>query len=100
MKKPKKVIVGEKKDPPIRTSIVAPTEQLGIVSVSHFQSVKQSIDYQSADAGYTLRINCIDDPKVIRKAIRRAERIVESALVDKVEQQQQLLRALAEKNRK
>lgn len=80
-------------------TIVAPSQEIGIVRISHTQGIKQSINYQSADASYTATIACHDNPKEVRKTIKRAEKLVESALVDKVTQQTRLLKSLGNQNR-
>lgn len=69
---------------------------VGHVKIIHVQSIKQSLNYQSAEASYGLEVTVIDGDFSIRKGIKRAERLVEEALVSKFEKQGRLLKALAE----
>lgn len=70
---------------------------LGELVVTHHQQVKQSLDYQSADAGYSIQFSCKEDE--FEDKLMRVELLIEEALGRKVEQQNKLLRALGSKNR-
>ena len=57
--------------------------------------MKRSADYQSAEVSYGIELMVENSPWEIRKAIKKAERIVEDALVIKMNQQVKLLNTMA-----
>jgi hypothetical protein len=61
--------------------------------------VRQSSNYQSAEATYGIEIPCDNNPKAIKAAQKQAEEFVENALVKKLKQQQQLLAGLGAANK-
>ena len=67
----------------------------GFVTLRHGQGVKLSRNYQSADVTYSAEIVVRDNPKQIRKGLRRLESIIEAPLVQKVQEQHELLNKLA-----
>jgi hypothetical protein len=66
------------------------------VEIWHTQEIKQSANWQSASASYGCKIIVADNDKSITEGIKRAEEIVEGALVEKASQQKELLRKLGE----
>lgn len=76
------------------TTIKPTIAPLGLVEVYHSQDVKQSGNYQSAGCTYGVKIICRDTPKDITAAITRAETIVETALISKLEDHKKLLTQL------
>lgn len=64
---------------------------IGVAVITHHQSIKQSLNYQSIEAGYTVTVTAPDDDKEIGKTIRRAEMLVEEAIEPKAREQAQLL---------
>lgn len=69
------------------------------VKIWHTQSVRQSSNYQSAEASYGVEMIVPNTRKAIRKGIHRCEAIVEDPMTEKVTQQQTLLGSLAAVNR-
>lgn len=67
----------------------------GVIEITHSQSIKQSLNYQSADVSYGVRLRVEDNDKVVKKAVERAEELVEDNLVQKFKEQQDMLRAIA-----
>jgi len=61
------------------------------IKISHGQTVKQSANYQSADASYSVELIVDDSPSTIKAGIKRAEEIVEEAMAHKVTQQRKFL---------
>ena len=64
------------------------------VKIIHFQSVKQSANYQSADCSFGVEIMVENNDKAIQRGIDRAETIVEERLVAKLDTHRKLLRKL------
>lgn len=64
------------------------------VRISHGQSFKQSKDWQSTDASYSVTIEVEDLPEAIERGFKRVERLVENALIKKSEQQRRFLNSL------
>lgn len=67
------------------------------VKVIHHQTIRQSHNYQSAEVSYGIEIPCDNDELSIKKAYRKAESLVESVLVKKLQQQKELLNGLSGK---
>lgn len=65
------------------------------VEITHSQSIRQNVAYQSAEFHYGVKLHCADDPESITKAIRRAERIVERAALPKFHEQAKILNQMA-----
>jgi hypothetical protein len=65
------------------------------VEIWHTQDVKLSQNYQSASASYGVKLIVADDEEAIKAGIKRAELIVEEPLVEKVNQQRELLKGLS-----
>jgi len=70
------------------------------VRITHTQSVKQSISYQTGDVTYGIELTVSDSPKEIQEGILRCERIVENALGEKLPEMQDLLKKLGSVNSK
>lgn len=65
-------------------------EKVGkVTKITHSQSIRQSLNYNSADCSYVVEIECKEGE--VLKTIARAEKIVEKALVPKAKEQQDLL---------
>ena len=79
---------------PQRTTNVA-SVGLGIVKITHHQSIRQSHNYQSAEVSYGIEIHCHDDEDEIEKIITRCEETVEQALLVKFKEQGKLLNTLS-----
>lgn len=75
------------------TTTVTKTSE-GMVELFHSQGIKQSANYQSADVTYGVKMQVPDNDKAIKAGLRRAESIVEDALVLKVREQRKVLSAL------
>ncbi len=69
----------------------------GIIELTHFQSVKQSINYNSADCSYGAKIRVKDDPKQIKAAIKRLETLIEDRLSTKFVEQRDVLESISGK---
>lgn len=57
------------------------------VNISHGQSFKQSLNYQTAEASYHITREVADDPESIQSGFQRLERIVEKRLTRKMKAQ-------------
>lgn len=79
----------------VTTVTPATDPRIGVVTVHHHQSIKQNVNYQSAELGYGITITCVNDQEEIRKTIRRSERIVEHAMLPKFKEQGALLNTLS-----
>ena len=62
----------------------------------HSQEIKVSANYQSASSTYGVKLIVDDSEDAIRKGIKRAEGLVEAPLVEKVQQQRELLANLGQ----
>ncbi len=67
-----------------------------VVSIHHSQSIKLSANWQSAGCTYGVTVEVEDDDEAIQAGIARAEELVESPLVAKIEQQKELLANLGQ----
>jgi hypothetical protein len=63
----------------------------GEVLVHFSQSIKQSLNYQSAEVNIGITLPVENSDRAIRKGFRRAERLIEAPLVSKFREQQELL---------
>jgi hypothetical protein len=70
---------------------VTPGVLPGTAVLHHHQSVKQSMNWQSAEASYGLTITVPDNAKAIKAYALRAERLVEDLLTQKFRQHRKLL---------
>ncbi len=66
------------------------------VKLSHGQSIKQTHNYQSAEASFSAELVVENDSKSVRKGYRRLVQIVEEELARKVGQQRDFLHGLTE----
>lgn len=66
------------------------------IKLSHGQSIKQSANYQSADASYSAELVVENTPDEIKKGIKYLETLVEEALALKVTQQRKFLLRITE----
>ena len=71
----------------------APT--LGFVKITHHQTIRQSLDYNSAEASYGVELYCPDNPSDIDEAVVRAETTVERCLSDKITEHRGDLEAIS-----
>ena len=78
----------------VRTGKTTLSKEEGVVVINHHQTVRQSQNYQSAEAGYAVTITVKDTPKAIRKGIARAEELVEKPLSAKILEQKDLLNTI------
>ena len=65
-----------------------------VATIFHSQSLKQSLNYQSADCAYGVTLTVPDSGKDIVAGMRRAEKIVEALIEAKIKEQRQLLQVL------
>ena len=97
--KVKKLKLTETSDKTSTTQLVRksqdPRAALPMVEIRHDQSVKLSINYNSAETRFGVTLTVPDTEKDIQKGKSRAVIIVESALVPKVKEQRELLRSLS-----
>jgi hypothetical protein len=70
----------------------------GLVTLTHHQTIRQSASYQSAEVNYGATITVEAKPKVYKAALRRLEGLVEEALIVKLAEQRDVLKALAKAN--
>jgi len=66
-----------------------------IVRITHSQSIKQSLNYQAAEANFGVTVECDGTFLGVKKARALAVRFVETALNKKFHQQNTLLIRLA-----
>lgn len=64
------------------------------VKLSHGQSVKQTANYQSAEANYSVELVVPNDKAAIARGFRQLEETVEEVLSHKVQQQRMFLEKL------
>ena len=96
MKLPKKPAASSVGAHPEKVTNVTPVNgDLGIVEISHSQTIRQSLNYQSAEVSYGVKVRCLDNPKAIKSTVERAELIVEVALLPKFKDHADLLNQLA-----
>lgn len=65
------------------------------VEITHSGSVRLSKNYQSAETSYGIKLHVEDTPEAIKKGQKRAENLVEQALVKKVKEYSTLLDSLS-----
>ena len=65
------------------------------VIVTHGQQLNQTLNYQGAQAHYSITLEC--DESEIQATLDRAEKIVEKRLGNKAKSQAQFLRSIAPK---
>lgn len=70
----------------------------GIVQITHFQSIKQSLNWQSADCSYGMTIKVKDNPKVVKRAVRQMEKKIETLLTEKFNEHRDVLKSIAADN--
>jgi hypothetical protein len=80
---------------PVKVNTSVTPLGLGLVQIWHTQSIKQNLNYQSADASYGISIICRDSLKEIKQTLLRSEQFVEDALIKKVKEHQQVLQDLS-----
>lgn len=66
----------------------------GTAILTHSQSIKQSMNYQSAECVYGVQLTVEDTEEAIKRGFERAEEMIESPLVDKFTMQQETLSRL------
>jgi hypothetical protein len=72
----------------------------GVVEISHHQSLRQVVKYQSAEVSYGVTMRLTDDPKTVQAGIRAAEKLVEEFIVPKFTEQSEALVSIAQRNEK
>lgn len=92
-------IAAPKQPQPSSAASIVPGPLPGTVKLTHTQSIKQSINYQTGDVGYAVELVVRDNPKAIAEGLARAEKIVEDALGDKLPQTTELLRNYGKANK-
>ena len=65
-------------------------------TISHSQKVSTSKNYNSASADYGISFEVANTPEAIAEGFKRAEKIVETRLKAKIDQQAGLLNTLCE----
>lgn len=66
----------------------------GEIELSHFQSIKQSLNWQSAEVNFGARMRVRDDSGEIKKGIKRLKELVEKSLAPVFHDQREVLIAL------
>lgn len=67
----------------------------GKITLTHHQSVRQSHNYQSAEASYGATITVEDTPATVKAALDRLENIVEGRLSHTFREQFEALKVLS-----
>lgn len=70
----------------------------GMIRIHHHQTIRQNLNYSSAEVSYGVSTDTVDDVKNIRKTVARLEKIVETAMLPKFKEQGRLLVNLAGKS--
>ena len=68
----------------LNTAVPFGADQL---ELTHHQSVKQSLNYQTAECGYSIKVAVPNDSASVQRAIAACESLVESAMTLKFKEQ-------------
>jgi hypothetical protein len=66
----------------------------GKATITHFQSIKQSANYQTAECTYGVTVEVVDTDRDIVAGQHRLEQLVEDMLTSKFREQRKLLQSI------